>query len=213
MGDESSDAKPIVVIDDEFVGTVYMDDAEIYVNDRHVIGNRLIVCGKHNKVKGNDNVVNGDNNKCTGRRVEITGMNNALEGDDFNVFGDFNTIHGGFGKIVGSGNTICGIEVTIQGNDNYILGSVTSVSGTDNNLNGKDYEEVADPVAAPVADPVADSNDEIPKCTICLTAKPNVRLDPCGHASFCHECVCVLSRTTTCPICRTPVRQAQKFYL
>ena len=40
-------------------------------------------------------------------------------------------------------------------------------------------------------------------CSICYWRKANIALIPCGHSSFCKECI--LKVESECPVCRTPI--------
>ena len=46
-------------------------------------------------------------------------------------------------------------------------------------------------------------------CVICLDAPAEVAFDPCGHLCVCREHA---ERVTTCPVCRTPVRERLRVF-
>lgn len=48
------------------------------------------------------------------------------------------------------------------------------------------------------------------RCVICMRRGPEMALDPCGHFSFCRECV---QTVKTCPLCRTPIEKALRVYV
>merc|ERR1712228_497511 len=43
------------------------------------------------------------------------------------------------------------------------------------------------------------------ECVICWENEPDVRLEPCGHSSFCQTCINEL-KPAECPICRTKLK-------
>eukprot|EP01083_Nonionella_stella_P033085 90584_1 len=47
------------------------------------------------------------------------------------------------------------------------------------------------------------------ECVICWEREPNLRLEPCGHASFCEKCINEL-KPTECPICRTKIHSKRQ---
>lgn len=53
-----------------------------------------------------------------------------------------------------------------------------------------------------------DSSDY--ECIICWENEPNLRLEPCGHSSFCQSCINEL-KPTECPVCRTKVHTSRRF--
>ncbi|GBE62202.1 E3 ubiquitin [Babesia ovata] len=55
--------------------------------------------------------------------------------------------------------------------------------------------------------------DDVDKdCLICLCTRMDTVLMPCGHASFCYNCLQSL-RTEKCPVCRAPFKSYVRFPL
>ena len=63
-----------------------------------------------------------------------------------------------------------------------------------------------------------DSNDgkvDSGLCSVCLTEKVEVIIQPCGHVCVCRDCAAVLIENIEkkCPICRRTIQKTQNVYL
>jgi hypothetical protein len=53
-------------------------------------------------------------------------------------------------------------------------------------------------------------------CSICMDARPNAAIQPCGHASFCETCLVEMQRKSsrrTCPVCNGPMEKIWRIHL
>ena len=82
---------------------------------------------------------------------------------------------------------------------------------TDDEGNGHSNSEVTVTAAATVTSAAA----SVPTtCDVCLVAtRENIAFVPCGHATFCKQCVETLVAVNGhCPICRGPIDTTVQFY-
>jgi hypothetical protein len=60
---------------------------------------------------------------------------------------------------------------------------------------------------------VANDDDDDDTCIVCMSAKREVALVPCGHLILCSRCCHKLSTSTKkCPVCNGTFREAVKIY-
>ncbi|GMR37820.1 hypothetical protein PMAYCL1PPCAC_08015, partial [Pristionchus mayeri] len=66
------------------------------------------------------------------------------------------------------------------------------------------------------ATPESEKPPECPMCTICQIKCPNMIFYDCKHVAVCEECYSKATaasiRMTSCPICRKPIRKAEKIF-
>lgn len=57
--------------------------------------------------------------------------------------------------------------------------------------------------------------EEVNLCSLCCTNAMDCLLIPCYHGTFCSACVATLlaEQNPQCPMCRTPIRQHQKYFI
>jgi len=49
-----------------------------------------------------------------------------------------------------------------------------------------------------------------PRCVVCMAARQEIAIDPCGHLSMCHKCA---ASVQMCPICRGPIEKALRVFV
>jgi len=57
--------------------------------------------------------------------------------------------------------------------------------------------------------------DEEEECVICMDTKSDTAVIPCGHATFCYDCIFKVgnsSKNPVCPNCRSPMKGVMKLF-
>lgn len=144
-----------------------------------------------------------------GRFGTIVGNHNRVDGDIYDgLHGNHNIVVGHVGQVYGVGN--------------WILGSAQKVHEPDNivqrrqKVNGHYmWVTVSCPPAVPVFPPTVRENvatgSEV-ACGVCMLNRPSAYIEPCGHGSFCVDCL-RRCRPRRCPSCFLPFTRVKSLYL
>jgi len=146
------------------------------------------------------------------KNVSIFGDNNTICVNASYIRGNGNSVDGDSNEVNGDQNTIAGNYCTIAGNDNCVVGSENNVIGEGNSENGNASSDIITD-EEPNESWDLEVMDSPPRCVVCMDKSPSVRIDPCGHSSFCAGCFLKLNKNDGCPVCRGTITKASRIIL
>ncbi len=167
----------------------------------------LFVCnqtlkGVHRKkIIGNGNTILG----CS--LCLIIGDRNVItNGEETEIQGNFNLCNGmKRSKMIGRRNVFRGEQCRLEGFNN-----VFSYRGVGVTFGGGNTREEEPQVPGPKVEPKVESVGD--ECVICTEKSQSHVIVPCFHLCLCENCVEVVIKSGTCPVCRGEMKEIKKIF-
>ncbi len=171
-----------------------------FPEDTLIVSNQTLKDVHRKKVIGDGNTILG----CS-RCLVIGDRNVITNGEETEIQGNFNLCNKmKQSKLIGRRNVFRGEQCRLEGFNNVFSFRGVGVSYGGGNV--REEEPKVEPKVEHKMDQVGD------ECVVCVENSQSHVIVPCFHLCLCEDCVDVVKKAGTCPICRGEIKEIKKIF-